>query len=120
MLVVDNDRNILFVFRNFLDKEHCNLIPASCIREAITNLEQNRIDLLIVDVNFKDQSSKALFKRAKELQENLPIIIITSYTDIIEEKDARKYGADYFFPKPLELNKLRDAVRKCLQLENSF
>jgi DNA-binding NtrC family response regulator len=120
VLVVDNDKNILSVFRDFLDKEHCNLIPATCITEAIMNLEQSRIDLLIVDVNFKDQLSRALFKRVKELQKNLPIIIITSYTDLIEEKDARKYGADYFFPKPLELNKLRGAVRKCLQLENSF
>ncbi len=120
VLVVDDDKNILTVFRDFLDKEHCSLIPASCIKEAMINLERYQIDLLIADVNFKNQSSMALFKRVKESKKKLPIIIITSFTDIIEEKDARRYGADYFFSKPLELNELRYAVRKCLRLRNSF
>jgi len=28
---------------------------------------------------------------------------------------VKAYGADYFFLKPLDLDKLRDAVRKCLR-----
>jgi DNA-binding response OmpR family regulator len=111
---------VLVVFEDFLKKEHCNLIPASSAKEAIINLEHERVDLLIMDVNLKKQSALTLFRRAKELQANLPIIIITSYTDLIEERDAINYGADYFLPKPLDLNRLRGAVRKCLQLENSF
>lgn len=119
VLVVDDDWNILSVFEDFLKKEHCILIPASNTKEAVIYLENERIDLLIMNVDFKKKSGLALFKRAKGLQTNLPIIMMTSYTDIIEEKDAKDFGADYFLPKPLDLNILRGAVRKCLQFENS-
>jgi DNA-binding NtrC family response regulator len=119
VLVVDDDWNILSVFEDFLKKEHCILIPAANSKEAAIYLENERIDLLIMNVDFKKKSELTLFKRAKGLQTNLPVIIMTSYTDIIEEKDAMDYGANYFLPKPLDLNKLRGAVRKCLKLENS-
>lgn len=119
VLVVDDDWNILSVFEDFLKKEHCILIPAANSKEAVIYLENERIDLLIIDVDFKKKSGLTLFRHAKKLQANMPVIIMTSYTDIIEERDAMDYGADYFLPKPLDLNKLRGAVRKCLQLENS-
>ena len=48
----------------------------------------------------------------------LTIIVITGYPDLINEKDVKAYGADYFFLKPLELDKLREAVRKCLHLND--
>ncbi len=120
VLVVDEDKNILSAFEDFLNKEHCNLITASCIDEAVINLVLQPVDLLIMDVNLKKQLNETLLRYMKELQRNLPIIIITSYSDIISEKDAKDYGADYFFLKPLELNKLRRAVRKCLHLDKVF
>jgi DNA-binding response OmpR family regulator len=117
VMVIDNDENILSVFKGFLNKEHCDLIAASCIEEAIVMLEQQQIDLLIMDINLYKQPNMTLFNLMRELQKNLPIIIISSYTDVIEEKEAIGYGADYFLPKPLELNILRAAVRKCLHIE---
>jgi len=118
VLVVDEDRNILSAFDNFFKRENCSLIPISCINEAIANLLQQRIDLLIIDVNRKMPSEVKLFRYVKELQKNISIIIITSYSDIINEQDAKEFGADYFFLKPLDLNKLRDAVHKCLNISN--
>jgi len=120
VLVVDEDKNILSAFEDFLRKEHCNLIAASCIEEAIIRLEQYQIDLLIMNVNLEKKHNVTQLKFAKELQQNFPVIIITGYTDIIEEKKARDYGFDYFLPKPLDLKKLRTAVRKCLQLDKVF
>jgi DNA-binding NtrC family response regulator len=120
VLVVDDDKNILSAFENFLSKENCSFIPVSCIDEAMVTVLLQPIDLLIMDVTLKKQLTETLLKYIKEIQRDLHIIIITGYSDIINEKDAKDYGADYFFLKPLELNKLRRAVRKCLHLDKIF
>ena len=37
--------------------------------------------------------------------------------DLISEADLKTYGADYYFVKPLEVDKLRQALRTCLSKE---
>ena len=118
VLVVDDDQNILSAFEDFLRKEHCSMIAASNAEEVSKKIEQEHIDLLITDIKLKYRSGVTLFMHLKGIQPDLPVIVITGYPDLIREGDVKAYGADYFFLKPLELDKLREAVRKCLHLNN--
>ena len=118
VLVVDDDQNILSAFEDFLRKEHCSMIAASNAEEALKKMEQEHVDLLITDIRLRYQSGVTLFMHLREIQPDLPVIVITGYPDLISEEDLKTYGADYFFLKPLELDKLREAVRKCLHLNN--
>lgn len=116
VLIVDDDLNILSAFEGFLKKEHCNMIPASSAEEALQQLAAHHVDLVITDVRLKYQSGVTLFIRVKQLHPTLPVIVITGHPNLITEKDIKLYGADYYFLKPLELDSLREAVRKCLHL----
>lgn len=118
VLVVDDDINILAAFEDFLRREHCYMLAASCTEDALTKLKEHRVDLLVTDVRLKLQSGVTFLLDVKGFQPKLPVIVITGYPDLITEQDARAYGADYFFLKPLEIDKLRNAVRKCLNLNN--
>jgi DNA-binding NtrC family response regulator len=51
---------------------------------------------------------------AKRIHPKLPVIVITGYPDLITEEAIKEYGADFFFLKPLDLEKLRHAIRRCL------
>jgi DNA-binding NtrC family response regulator len=114
VLVVDDDSNILAAFEDFLRREHCLMLAASSAEEALKKLEEQRIDLLVTDVRLKLQSGITLLLQVKGSLPQLPVIVITGYPDLITEKEVKAYGADYFFLKPLELDKLRCAVRTCL------
>jgi DNA-binding NtrC family response regulator len=116
VLVVDDDENILSAFRDFLRGEGCHMIAASSSEEAMRKIEQQHLDLLITDIKLKNESGITFFMRVKAIRPNLPVIVITGYPDLISEQDVRAYGADFFFLKPLELHKLREAVTKCLCL----
>ena len=116
VLVVDDDVNILSAFKDFLTSEHCSMVAASNAEEAMEHLSTRHIDLVITDVRLKYQSGVTLFIRIKQQHPELPVIVITGHPDLITEKDIRLYGADYYFLKPLELDHLRNAVRKCLHL----
>jgi DNA-binding NtrC family response regulator len=116
VLVVDDDESILAAFRDFLRKEHCMMISARSAEGALQKLKSEGIDLLITDVRLEYQSGVTLFMKAKTERPNLPVIVITGYVDVLRDHEVKAYGADYLFLKPLELDKLREAVRKCLHL----
>lgn len=118
VLVVDDDENILSAFETFLKKEHCSMIPATSAEDALEILERGRVDLLVTDIRLKRTSGITFLFDVKVNHPQLPVIVITGYPGLIAEKDAKTCGADYFFLKPLEINKLRDAVKKCLHLNS--
>lgn len=114
VLVVDDDVNILAAFEDFLRKEHCLMMTAFSIEEALKKLEEHHVDLIVTDIRVKLQSGITFLLRIKGSLPKLPIIVITGHPDLVTEEDAKMFGADYFFLKPLELDKLREAVRTCL------
>ena len=116
VLVLDDDESILAAFQDFLRKERCIMIAARSAEEALQKMKSERVDLLITDVRLKLQSGVTFFMKVKIETPHLPVIVMTGYSGILSEHEVKAYGADYFFLKPLELDKLRKAVRKCLHL----
>jgi DNA-binding NtrC family response regulator len=116
VLITDDDHNILAAFEDFFRRENCSVIGVTSAEEALHKLESHHVDLLVTDVRLKLQSGVTLLLHAKAILPKLPVIVVTGYPDLITETDAKMYGANYFFLKPLELDKLREAVRTCLHM----
>jgi DNA-binding NtrC family response regulator len=112
VLVVDDDKKILEAFAVFLEMENCNMIASADVDDAMDKAQHNKIDLLITDFYLKTKSSVELYTLIRKIYPNLPIAVITGYPQFIGEEDVKIFGADYFFTKPLELDKLREVVRK--------
>jgi len=114
VLVVDDDENIVSAFREFLAKEQCTVLSTSAAEEALSLLSRTTVSLVITDVRMRWQSGVTLLMRIKQLSPVLPVIVITGHPNLISEEDLRHFGAEYVFVKPLELDQIRNAVRKCL------
>ncbi|MHB8581178.1 MAG: response regulator [Ignavibacteriaceae bacterium] len=115
VLVVDNDENILSAFEDYLSKKNCNMIGVPTAEVGIKKMKLQNFDLLIADVSVASKLETDFIMQAKELQSNLRIIAITSYSDKIRDFNMKINGADYLFIKPLELKKLNKAVDRCLK-----
>ena len=116
VMVVDNDENILSAFEDFLRKENCQIVAETSAEEALAHFAEQRIDLLITDIRVRLHSGITLLLQVRAAYPHVPTIVITGHPDVITEKEVLEYGADYFFLKPLELDKLRFALRKCLEI----
>jgi DNA-binding NtrC family response regulator len=116
ILVLDDDVNILSAFEDFFKKEHCTMVSATSAEYAAKLMEGQRFDLLVTDVRLTSQSGVTFFLNSKALYPDLPVIVITGYPESIVEKQIKDLGIDYFFLKPLEIDKLRKAVRSCLKI----
>ena len=113
-LVVDGDENILSAFEGFFRTEHCAMLSASNPEEALRVITGLEVNLVIVDVRLEWDPGLSLCRKLKETRPHVPVIVITGYPNTVPESDARLAGADYYFLKPMELDQLRGAVRKCL------
>ncbi len=116
VLIVDDDINILSAFEGFLKTEHCITLTSSRPEEALHILESQQVSLVITDIRLKYRSGVTLLIHIRHLYPSLPVIVITGHPHLITEEDIRRFGANYYFLKPLELDPLREAVRKCLSL----
>ncbi len=114
VLVVDDEENILAAFRDFLRKERCEMTAASNAEEGMEVLTHQHMNLLITDIRLKGTSGVTFFMEAKRVYPKLPVIVMTGYPDLITEETIKEYGADFFLLKPLDLEKLRHAIRRCL------
>jgi DNA-binding NtrC family response regulator len=118
VLVLDDDTNILAAFEDFFEKERCTMVATSTAEEAMQLIENQHFDLLITDIRLKSNSGVTLLLNAKIIKPTLPAIVITGYPESIDESTLKSIGADFLLLKPLELDKLRHAVRACLQRRN--
>ncbi|MCE1188445.1 MAG: response regulator [Ignavibacteria bacterium] len=115
VLVVDDDKKILEAFKLFLETENCNMLASTDVEDAMEKARNNALDLLITDFYLKTKSSVELYTLIKKVHPNIPVAVITGYPEYISEAEAKIFGADYFFTKPLELNKMREVLRACLK-----
>jgi DNA-binding NtrC family response regulator len=115
VLVVDEDESILSAFSDFLRKEHCTMLAASDADRAMEMITHDRVDLLIADLQLKSRSGLIFFLHVKMQCPSLPVIAMTGYPEQIPEHDVIRLGASYFFLKPLDLGRMRDAIRDCLR-----
>ena len=114
VLVVDDDENILSAFKEFLKGERCSVMTTTSISTAMQLLQNRTISVLITDIRLKQDSGITFLLQAKALYPDLPVIVITGYPDYITEEDVKAYGARFFLLKPLDVGKLREALRSCL------
>ena len=91
------------------------MLSAFSAEEAFDTVLHQPVNLVITDVRMKWQSGVTLLLKIRQTHPNLPVIVITGYPNLIPEKDLHMYGANYYFLKPLDLARMRKAVRKCLQ-----
>lgn len=117
ILYVEDDlklqENILAVLRKFFDK----VLVASDGDEAydIYLEHQNSIDILITDINMPNTNGMVLSKHIREYQKNLPIVIISAYTDTDYLLDSIDLNILTYITKPFTTQKTLALLDKFLE-----
>ena len=113
ILVVDDDVNILRVFRKILEKEGFTVETAETGKDAIKKIKKAKFNLCIVDVKLPDMDgTEFLLKLPNESK--VIKIIVTGFSTIEVGKKAADYGADDFLVKPVKAEELIATVRERL------
>ena len=111
VLVVDDDTGLQSMFKLFLKKQGFSRIVVGTGREAITALQKQKFDLCFLDLQLPDFTGDEVYKQAKELQPELPIVIITGYPDSHMLDNILKHGPVTVLKKPLDVETLQQTLR---------
>ncbi len=106
--VVDDDRSVRFVLATALREAGYAVDGFENARDALAALrERGAPDLLFTDVRMPGDDGLVLLEQLKAAQPQLPVIVMSAYTDVASTAGAFRGGAHEFLSKPFDLD---DAV----------
>lgn len=115
VLVVDDDREMRDLLVELLSKEGFHAEAAQNAEHAIESLEISEYDLLISDLRMDGLSGLDLLKKAKEIEPDQTVIIITAFGTVASAIEAMKFGALDYLIKPFKREHLLLVVEKAFE-----
>ncbi|MCJ7553212.1 MAG: response regulator transcription factor [Ignavibacteriaceae bacterium] len=112
VLIVDDSISIRISLKMMLSKmKHINIIgEADSVGQAIELLKTVKPDITILDLNLNDGSGYEVLKEIKSNTNPHTVIVFTNYSSEQFKSKAFEKGADYFFEKLKEFDKVIDLL----------
>jgi DNA-binding NtrC family response regulator len=111
ILIIDDEAAIRESLDTLLSLEGFTVSAAGDGRSGMDLLAGNEYDLLLLDLALPGESGIDLLPRIKEMQPQLPVIMITAFGTVGNVVDAIRAGAENFVQKPWDNEKLLADIR---------
>jgi two-component system, NtrC family, nitrogen regulation response regulator GlnG len=113
--IVDDDRSIRWVLEKALAREDIPCKSYASANEAKSALESGQVpQVLLSDVRMPGDSGLDLLHHIKASWPDLPVIIMTAYSDLDSAVAAFQGGAYEYLPKPFDVDQALDLVRRAI------
>ena len=114
ILVIDDDRDICSLLNRFLSRKGYEVTENYKGKTSVEYLKENRPDLILADFRLEDMDGTALLQKIKEIYPDMPVIIITGYSDIKTAVEIMKAGAFDYVVKPLLPDEILVTIQNAL------
>jgi two-component system alkaline phosphatase synthesis response regulator PhoP len=116
VLVVDDNVDSITILRSILETNGFNVRIAQSGREALHRIDEERPDVVLLDVMMPEMSGLEVLERIKTMHAtaDLPVIMVTAKTQDEDLLVGYQYGADYYITKPCTARQLVYGIRLVL------
>jgi DNA-binding NtrC family response regulator len=115
IMVVDDDRAFRIATRTLLGDEGYSVVLATTGTEALQQLAEQSVDLVLTDLVMEEMTGLALLARLKEQYPEIPVIMVTGFGSIQTAVEAMHLGAADYVTKPHNNEELVLKVRRTLE-----
>ena len=112
--LVDDDEDILTSVSIALEREGYNVITYRDGVSALSAFKKSRPDLFIIDLEMPRMDGMEMLRRLRQTSK-IPVILLTTKTDDVDEVLGLKMGADDFMRKPFVQRVLAERVKAVLR-----
>jgi len=112
--IIDDDRSIRWVFEKALARENIPFKTFAAATDALAALDTDAPQVIVSDIRMPGSSGLELLQRAKAAHPNLPVIIMTAYSDLESAVAAFQGGAYEYLPKPFDVDHAVELIRRAL------
>ncbi|NJD18797.1 MAG: sigma-54-dependent Fis family transcriptional regulator [Gemmatimonadetes bacterium] len=115
ILVVDDERGILDTLQILFRSEGCEVAVAESGRSAIEALEREKPDLVLSDIKMPGFGGLEVLAKAKEVDGELPVILMTAQASLQSAVRAVNEGAFHYIQKPFSNEELLTSCRRAAE-----
>ena len=112
--IVDDDRSIRWVLEKALAREDIAFRSFVSAYEVLQALAATQPSVLVSDIRMPGDSGLALLDKVKERYPQLPVIIMTAYSDLDSAVSAFQGGAFEYLPKPFDVDHAVALIRRAM------
>ncbi len=117
VVIVDDDRSLRELLEIVLSKEGYNVYVYSDGIEALKGLKDNinAIDVIISDIIMPNMDGITFLQNIKQIDPNVPVIMITANTRLDYAVESLKQGAHDYITKPFKNDELKIIVKNAIE-----
>jgi two-component system, response regulator, stage 0 sporulation protein F len=110
ILVVDDEAPVREVLTEYFTTEGYAVEGAGSGAEALTVVRGGRADLVLLDVRMPGLDGVQVLRKIREINEDVPVIMVTANEDVGLAKETLRLGAFDYVAKPFDFDYLDRAV----------
>jgi CheY-like chemotaxis protein len=120
IMIVDDLANLRWAVALEFRELGYDVVEAECGNEALKILQNESVDVILSDIRMPNGTGIELLDNLRAIHaDQPPVIFMSAFSDFGPEIAFSK-GAERIYPKPFEMNDLREAVEQCLIGKEKF
>jgi len=117
ILIVEDDKNYLWVISQVLKKEGFILSTAGNGEEGLAVAQKEKPDLILLDITMPKMDGITMSKKLRETDAKVPIIFLTNMSDVKHIGDAVETATDYIVKADISVEGIVARVKERLNLK---
>jgi CheY-like chemotaxis protein len=117
ILVVDDDPLQRSLTNTFLSYKNYQVLEAGTAKKALAMLEEHQFAMILTDITLPGVDGVALTKEIRQRYSaaEMPIVILSSYSESQKQKIALDAGANAYLSKPINVQDLFKVIARLLK-----
>ena len=110
--IVDDDRSIRWVLEKALGREGIPYKSFSSASDVLAAMQHSQPQVVVSDIRMPGESGLRLLAEVRERYPQLPVIVMTAYSDLDSAVAAFQGGAFEYLPKPFDVDQAVALIRR--------
>lgn len=115
VLVIDNKSSLLAIFRKRLEHLGYGVTTSESGAGGVEIFRRGGVDVVITDLRMPGMDGAEVVRAVRELDPEAIVLIVTAYPTVHSSLDALRYGAEEYFPKPVNFEHLQLVMERALE-----
>lgn len=120
VLLIEDDEQTAFLIKNFLEEYDLKVDFANTVTHAISNIKFEKYSVILLDINLPDFNGYEVLKFLNSHKLNIPVIVISAYSNKQAKLQAFKLGACDYMVKPIDPEELEARIWVHLKSHSPF
>lgn len=113
--IIDDDKSIRWVFEKALARTDFEYKTFSSIAEALNALDREQPQVVVSDIRMPNGSGLDFLSEIKRRFPDIPVIIMTAYSDLESAVAAFQGGAFEYLAKPFDVDQAIDIIKRAVE-----